>query len=183
MVNAIIVAKTKKAVKRFIEPFIKIIAKTGISPNVFTLLSFLFGIASVYFLFKNQVGFIVFSLLAILFDVIDGQLARYLKKESKIGFYLDHGNDRLVNFLMLLKYNVVFGAYWIVLPLYIIHYFLFFVFKTKNVIYTRTVLVGFFIFGYFSLFGYNGFELGVIVTIGLLLLGLAMQAAEFVRGR
>lgn len=179
MVNAIIVAKTKKAVRGFIEPFIKIIAKTGISPNVFTLFSFLFGIASVYFLFKNQVGFIVFSLLWILFDIIDGHLARYMNKETKAGYWLDTGNDRLINFLMLLKYNIVFGAYWVVIPLYVIHYFLFFVFKTKNVIYTRAILVGFFIFGSFSLFGYNCFELGMIVTIGLLVIGLIIQAIEF----
>lgn len=183
MVSALIVAKSKKAVERFIEPVVMVIAKTGISPNLFTLFSFLFGIVSVYFLFKNQAWFIVFSLLAILFDIIDGNLARYLNKESRLGFWLDQGSDRLVNFLMLLKYNIVFGAYWVVLPLYAVHYFLFFVFKTKNVIYTRAVLVGFFIFGSFSLFGYNGFELGMIATIGLLFVGLAMQAAEFVRGR
>lgn len=181
MVSDIIVAKTKKAVKGFAEPFIRIIAKTGISPAVLTLFSFLFGIASVYFLFENQALFIVFSLLAILFDIIDGSLARHLNKESKLGFWLDQGNDRLVNFLMLLKYNIVFESYWIVLPLYIIHYLLFFVFKTKNVIYTRTVLVGFFVFGYFDLFGYNGFELGMIATILLLLLGILLQIIEFAR--
>ena len=141
MVSTLIVAKTKKAVKKFVEPIIKIIAKTGISPAIVTLFSFLCGISSVYFLFKNQTLFIVFALLAILFDIIDGHLARYLHKESKIGYWLDQGNDRFINFLMLLKYNIIFGTYWIVLPLYVIHYFLFFVFKTKNVIYTRAVLV------------------------------------------
>lgn len=181
MVSAIIVAKAKKAVKEFIEPFIRIIAKTKISPNVFTLFSFLFGIASVYFLFKNQALFIIFSLLWVLFDIIDGHLARYMNKETNAGYWLDTGNDRLVNFLMLLKYNIVFGAYWIVLPLYVIHYLLFFVFKTKNVIYTRAILVGFFIFGYFNLFGYSCFEFGMIVTIVLLIIGLIIQAVEFAR--
>ena len=53
-----------------------------------------------------------------------------------------------------------------------------FVFKTKNVVYVRTWLVIFFIIGGFMQPLYN---IGIIGTIALLLLGILWQAFELIK--
>lgn len=177
MVTAAYLQKTKKRAKRFILPFVKVIAKTGISPHFITLLSFLSGLLSVYFLFYNNLLFIIFSVLAVILDILDGNLARYIRKESMWGFYADQLNDRGINFLLLLRYNIAFGSLWIVLPLFLIHYFLFFALKTKSVIYVRAILVLFFIGGGFF---YPAYYLGVLVSALLLALGIILQTIELI---
>lgn len=178
MVSGEITIKSKKTAKRYMLPVIKLIAKTGLKPNFFTLISFISGILSVYFLFNNNLLFAIFSVIAIVFDIIDGNLARYLKVESKLGFYLDQGNDRTINFLLFLKYILVFEKYWFILPLYILHYLLFFIFKTKEVMYVRTFIVIFFIIGGFFDKVYSW---GMISSIILLSVGVILQIFEYAK--
>lgn len=180
MVSGEITIKSKKAVKKYILPVIKLTAKTGLRPNFFTLTSFISGLLSIYFLFNNNLLFAIFSVIAIIFDTVDGNLARYLKVESKLGFYLDQGNDRTINFLLFLKYILIFGKYWFILPMYILHYALFFIFKTKEVMYVRTFIVIFFIIGGFF---YKAYNWGMIGSIILLSVGIILQIFEFWKRR
>lgn len=168
------IAQSKKVTSRFILPIVKIISKTGITPNILTALSFISGLISIYFLFSSRLLFAIFIILSVIFDILDGNLARYTKKKTKFGSYLDDTSDRFVNLLMILKYNFVFGLYWLAPVLFILHYWIIkFFFKVKNVIYVRTFLAIFFIFAFYNI--------GMLIISLLLALGILIQIIELIR--
>jgi len=80
------------------------IAKTNITPNQVTLLSFLLGIASAVWMITGFFwkGFISMLLLqaSIIMDCLDGQLARLKKMCSEWGDIFDHTSDDIVIFLV-----------------------------------------------------------------------------------
>ena len=79
-----------------------IFSKLGLTPNQYTLLSLFITVIVFYFLIKaNLVLALVFFLLAALLDFIDGAVARFLKKETKKGAYLDTVCDRYVEGIVL----------------------------------------------------------------------------------
>jgi hypothetical protein len=84
--------------------------KTGHTPNVITTYSFIFGLASVYYLSKGNI--IYFSWLfaiSYFFDCCDGFYARKYKMTSKFGDLYDHYTDIAIGFMILYlvfkKYN------------------------------------------------------------------------------
>lgn len=80
----------------------KLLVKTGLSANHITILSFLSGLAAVYFLFSNYYLFALFALLHLCFDGIDGVIAR-LTKATMQGKYADLLSDSAFTFLAVLK--------------------------------------------------------------------------------
>lgn len=181
MVTVRFLKRSKKKFEFWSRPLIIKLDKLNVSPHLLTLISFLFGIGSVYFLFANWTGFVLCMLFAIIFDILDGGLARYSMKDSALGFYLDNLNDRLINLLLLFKFCIVFPSFivgWIVLGLFIMHYGLFLLFKTENVIYVRTVTVIFLALGIFSDLIY---KLGIVIIMIMLFMGILLQMIEFRR--
>lgn len=76
----------------------------GISANILTSLSLLSGILAWYWLFSNHWLFVLFALLHLLFDALDGVVARISGAASiPFGKYFDQGSDSLVTILMLFK--------------------------------------------------------------------------------
>ena len=73
--------------------FVKLIAKTSISPNTVTVFGMIWGLIAGYFLSRGtQHGFFygtIFYQIANIFDCADGQLARLKKSNSEIGRILD----------------------------------------------------------------------------------------------
>ncbi|MBI4152465.1 CDP-alcohol phosphatidyltransferase family protein [Candidatus Woesearchaeota archaeon] len=83
-----------------------------ITANVMTIFSFLAGLGTVYFLFQNHLYFILFGLLHLILDGIDGVIAR-ASAASTFGKYLDHASDQLIGVLLILKIAVVTQDYFV----------------------------------------------------------------------
>jgi len=80
-------------------------------PNFFTLISILFALIYLLFLIKNDLKLaILFFIFAGILDFIDGAVARFTKRETKIGAYLDTICDRYVEAIFL------FGFLFLDLP-------------------------------------------------------------------
>jgi len=81
----------------------KIFSKTGLAPDQYTLLSlFLAAFAFFWLIKENLILALIFFLSAALLDFIDGAVAKFLKKETKKGAYLDTICDRYVEGIVLL---------------------------------------------------------------------------------
>jgi phosphatidylglycerophosphate synthase len=101
------------------KPYLEKIAKyVAIHPNAITITSLFFaGLAAWYY---AQAEWLIGSIVAVfagLLDALDGAVARYWKKESKWGAYLDAMTDRFVEALLL--FGIGWGSsYWA--PVFII---------------------------------------------------------------
>ena len=91
-----------------IEIPVKLLASTGLSPNVLTILGLLISIGVAWVLSSGHFllgGFLV--LLSGIFDLLDGAMARASGRSSRFGAFLDSTFDRLTEaafFLGLLAY-------------------------------------------------------------------------------
>lgn len=73
------------------------------TPNMITLLSFIFGLISVRSLYFNYfIKAMIFYSLSYIFDCIDGYHARRKNMTSKFGDYFDHISDIFVFILLFL---------------------------------------------------------------------------------
>ena len=112
-------------VYKVINPLIQFFVKVGITPNVVTTLGFLINIvAAVIFIYGasaargdlSYVGWGGFAILvAGLFDMIDGRLARVGKMESRFGAMYDSVLDRYSELVMFLGicYYLVAQSYFL----------------------------------------------------------------------
>ena len=84
-------------------PIIKLIAKTGISPNKLTLISFLLGIAAavLFSLTWFLAGAICLAVSAFL-DLTDGSVARITGRKSRFGAFIDWIADKYIDGFILL---------------------------------------------------------------------------------
>ena len=87
--------------KRF-DPLANLLLKIGLTANIMTFLSFLSGLAAVYFVFSDYWLFLIFAILHLFFDAFDGVLARKTK-ETKFGKNFDLVTDNLVAVLLFVK--------------------------------------------------------------------------------
>lgn len=105
-----------KQFKRYIaqlitDPFVKILKRTGISPNAITVMGFVVTIVSGFLIYRGlffAAGWVL--LLGGLFDIIDGALARSVQQTTKFGALLDSTIDRLsegVIFISLSIYYII----------------------------------------------------------------------------
>lgn len=117
--------KAQKVMHAIIEPLVKFLIKIGLTPNGVTTIGFLlnFGVAVIFIVGAERGeradlsvvgwgGFII--LLAGLFDMLDGQVARIGKMTSKFGAFYDSVMDRyseLVMFLGICWYLVAHGYF------------------------------------------------------------------------
>ncbi len=82
----------------------RVLHKLKISAHLLTFFSLLSGLLTVYFLFSHYFLFVLFALLHLLFDALDGVVARISKNDSSLlGKYFDQGSDSLVTILAVLK--------------------------------------------------------------------------------
>ena len=93
----------KAAAYYLIQPVVRPLAKTGITPNTITWLGFLLSAGGASLIITGHLfaaGWVV--LVAGLFDMLDGALARYTKKVTQSGAILDSTLDRLAEAVLLL---------------------------------------------------------------------------------
>jgi phosphatidylglycerophosphate synthase len=133
----------------------------GISANVVTFLSLLFGLAAVSFLFFNQLLFIILGAIHLLLDGVDGVLAR-ASKPTTFGKYFDYTSDRLITLLILLKIGWVFQDYlaWIAAGVFLVAQMMYVLSRMQApILFTRSWLLLFMAFP--------------LVTVGYLVTGIA----------
>jgi CDP-diacylglycerol--glycerol-3-phosphate 3-phosphatidyltransferase len=78
------------------DPLVGILSKIGITPNVLTLINLALNIVAAYFIATEH--FIIGGVLVLvagLFDLLDGALARFTKQTTKFGAILDSTVDRI----------------------------------------------------------------------------------------
>ncbi|MFC1915161.1 CDP-alcohol phosphatidyltransferase family protein [Chloroflexota bacterium] len=91
------------------KPVVQLLAKTPITPNAITWFGFLLSIgAAVLIVTENLLaaGFIV--LVAGLFDMLDGALARHTNKATRFGAVLDSTLDRITESIFLLGVLILY---------------------------------------------------------------------------
>lgn len=99
--------KTKKLSLLLAKPF----AMTGISPNTVSLLAIPFAIVYAFFALQGNLAIaLLFALLAVAMDFIDGSVAELQKKRSLFGNYFETMIDKLVDFIL-------FGVWVIAFPI------------------------------------------------------------------
>ncbi len=100
----------KKINKRISIPVSLILSKTRVHPNYLTIFNMIIGFFSAFFLFQNTYGYIVLGgflfQLASIFDGVDGEVAKFTFKVSKLGGWLDtiSDNGTLLLFLIAISY-------------------------------------------------------------------------------
>ncbi len=87
----------------WLDPFVALIAKTGMTPNQITLLSLFFGLSAAvcYFCSEFLLGSILLFLSGV-FDLMDGSVARLTNKKSEFGAIVDWIVDKYVDGIVLL---------------------------------------------------------------------------------
>ena len=81
---------------RITDPIVRILSKSGITPTALTTINLALNIAAAYVIATGQFllgGVLV--LVAGLFDILDGALARFTKQTTKFGAILDSTVDRI----------------------------------------------------------------------------------------
>lgn len=88
--------------RKVYSPFAYIFCKLGIPPNFVTSLSLLLGTASALaYYYENPLTGLFFLLLSGLFDLIDGEVARFQERPTKFGAVYDWLVDKWVDGLIL----------------------------------------------------------------------------------
>ncbi|MFH1682663.1 MAG: CDP-alcohol phosphatidyltransferase family protein [Candidatus Woesearchaeota archaeon] len=101
---------------RVLDPAAKVLLRIGLTANQLTFLSFIFGLLTVYFLFKIHYLFIIFAVLHLLADAFDGVLAR-LTQPTNFGTYFDYLTDQSITLLLFIKVYLYLHDYYILLIL------------------------------------------------------------------
>jgi len=81
---------------RIADPIVRILSKTGITPNALTFTNLALNIGAAYVIATGHLllgGVLI--LVAGLFDLLDGALARFSKQTTKFGAVLDSTVDRI----------------------------------------------------------------------------------------
>ena len=117
--------------------------RLGITANIMTVISLLAGLGAVYFLFENNLLFIILGILHLIADGLDGVLAR-LSTPTKFGEYFDYGTDRTITFLALIKIAWFINPYaYLVALLFLLTNIFYITADLKSpILFTRTIMIG-----------------------------------------
>ena len=104
----------RKWMRWLLDPLARLINRTGISPNLLTVMGFVLTVGVAYVLATGhlQIGGVLLA-IAGLFDALDGTLARLAGRRSRFGAFLDSTVDRFseaVIFLGLLVHYTQHGG-------------------------------------------------------------------------
>ncbi len=98
--------------RKFSKPLTWLSVKLGITPNQITLISFAIGLYSAYLFSKGDFWSIFLAAfllqVSIIVDCVDGELARYTRKFSDLGAWLDAVTDRVKEYLVF--FGLAYGA-------------------------------------------------------------------------
>jgi phosphatidylglycerophosphate synthase len=94
--------------KEKINPLIKLIATPfkGIDPNILTFLGLIPPLLFLYFITIEEYGWALLSMFGVLFDTLDGAVARMSGKVSKFGGILDSTLDRVADAIYIAGFSI-----------------------------------------------------------------------------
>lgn len=149
--------------------------KRGITADHLTLLSFLAGLVAVFFLFRNHKLFILFGIIHLFFDGIDGVVAR-LTKVTVFGTYFDFITDGLIGIFLLAKTFMVVNDYYIIVFIFLTIFtqmIYFFSHFTYPILFIRTTTM--------IIYMFNFITLGYLIVGVLSLYSLILQLHHYVK--
>lgn len=95
-------------------PFVKLMVKLHITPNVLTVWGFIVSCVSAYFFHKGMIGaggwFMIFGAT---FDLFDGRVARLTGRASKSGAFFDSVMDRFCEGVVFLGLASYYRSSWV----------------------------------------------------------------------
>lgn len=101
-------SRLRKIVSTHVEEIAMVLAKVGLSPNAVTFLGLALSFLCVAGALLRHIPMVfVFLLLSSAMDVLDGALARALKRVTKFGSILDSFSDRVEESMYLLALNLL----------------------------------------------------------------------------
>ncbi len=111
--------------KYIVDPLNPYFKSIGMTPNGLTAISGIFGIISIFCIFKsNYLLAALFFAISYIFDVFDGNFARKYNMVTKFGDWFDHMKDNLIIFgiifVLFKKKDINFKNKIVALSLYII---------------------------------------------------------------
>lgn len=90
-------------------PLAKLFARFNVNPNTITTISNISILVALYFLYLgNVIAFIIFWILAEIFDICDGTVARLTNKSSEAGAFYDHFSDQVKIFVFFVAVSFYF---------------------------------------------------------------------------
>ncbi|HEY81954.1 MAG TPA: CDP-alcohol phosphatidyltransferase family protein [Dehalococcoidia bacterium] len=92
------------------QPVVRLLTRTAITPNALTWLGFLISLGAAALIITGHLfaaGFVV--LVAGLFDMLDGALARHISRTTRFGAILDSTLDRITEAVLLLSILVLYA--------------------------------------------------------------------------
>jgi CDP-diacylglycerol--glycerol-3-phosphate 3-phosphatidyltransferase len=92
------------------QPVVRLLTRTAITPNALTWLGFLISLGAAALIVTGHLfaaGFTV--LVAGLFDMLDGALARHISRTTRFGAILDSTLDRITEAILLLSILVLYA--------------------------------------------------------------------------
>ena len=92
--------------------FVDIIANEKMEPNIITISNIIPSFLSLYFLYHhNYVLFIIFLVIRLILDCLDGHVARKYNKITNFGNKLDHYTDLIFYIILIIlltsKFNII----------------------------------------------------------------------------
>ena len=103
----------RDSLKPTLEKIGKTFAATGLSPNVFTVIGLIFAfVSSIVYGLGYEYSLIICGIILLVsgfFDIVDGQVARYTKKMSKKGGFLDSVFDKIAE--VAIFFGILVGNY------------------------------------------------------------------------
>jgi len=109
-----LLGKLREKYEQIMAPVGKILAGSGLTPNMITIISLIAGILSFWFYYqKSLILGAFFIVLTGVIDMLDGAVARAAGKATRFGAVLDHVLDRYAEYLIIT--GIVLGGYvdWI----------------------------------------------------------------------
>ncbi|MBN1160913.1 MAG: CDP-alcohol phosphatidyltransferase family protein [Dehalococcoidales bacterium] len=102
----------KAIAERIARPIVKVLARTPLTPNTITWIGFVITIAAgVLIVTEHLLAAGIVVLVAGLFDMLDGALARATGKTTRFGAILDSTLDRISEAILLVTLLSVFAKY------------------------------------------------------------------------
>ncbi|PIN73207.1 hypothetical protein COV20_03170 [Candidatus Woesearchaeota archaeon CG10_big_fil_rev_8_21_14_0_10_45_16] len=103
------IRRNRQARSRKLSSLGKFLLSLGLNANILTTLSLISGLLSIYFLFSHYWYFLLFAVIHLLFDALDGVVAR-VSKETSFGRYFDLAVDNVIAVLLFVKAGWYLGS-------------------------------------------------------------------------
>ena len=147
-------ARAKNVKDSLIRPVLVLFGKIGLSPFLASLIALLLGFLAIYMFFYSKEWFLLLIVSSVVFDIIDGALARFENKVTGEGFWIDFAFDRILLFAMMVAIYFTKGMddfIYLAAPILYLVETIIYIFIHKK-IFNITVRTIYFVMVYFSTF-------------------------------